>query len=217
MTTSGHREKTCLTYPASIEHSAQQICDTRAGGAYEPGEAGAYWEWQSGRRYRGIDAPEREALYRQVDVGRERPALDIGAGDGALARHLAELGWRPTGIDCAPSALSTACHAHPSLDFRLFGFDTDDPADLPEPAFILITSRLVYRWARDKPAFLSRIRRLLSPGGTFWVGTSVHSPRHGGAKPWEISAADVELLTATWARADVTQVDETYHCFALRP
>jgi ubiquinone/menaquinone biosynthesis C-methylase UbiE len=192
---------------------------TRARGPIKAGEAGAYWEplWQSGRRYRSIDAPEREALSRQVGIGRGRPALDIGSGDGALVQALAELGYRPTGIDCAPSALAAARHEHPGLDFRHFDFDTGDLAGLPEPAFALITCRLVYRWVQDKHAFLSRVRRLLAPGGIFWVATSVRSPRHHEAKPWEINTAETELLTAGWSRADVTQLGESYHCFALRP
>lgn len=195
-------------------HTSQ---DARASGAYEAGEAGAYWEplWQSGRRYRSMDAPEHEALHRQAGLGRGRPALDIGSGDGALVQALAELGYRPTGIDCAPSALSAARREHPDLDFS--HFDTDDLADLPEPAFTLITCRLVYRWVQDKHAFLSRVRQLLAPGGIFWVATSVRSPRHDEAKPWEIEVTEVELLTAGWSRADVTQLDESYHCFALRP
>lgn len=97
--------------------------------------------------------PEREALNRHVGIGRGRPALDIGSGDGALVQALAELGYRPTGIDCAPSALSAARHEHSGLDFRHFDFDTDDLADLPEPAFALITCRLVHRRVQDKHAF----------------------------------------------------------------
>ncbi|MEV0695005.1 class I SAM-dependent methyltransferase [Streptomyces sp. NPDC050388] len=78
----------------------------RARRPVKAGEAGEHWEplWQSGRRYRSMDTPEREALNRQVGIGRGRPALDIGSGDGALVQALAELGYRPTGIDCAPSA-----------------------------------------------------------------------------------------------------------------
>ncbi|MEV3854118.1 class I SAM-dependent methyltransferase [Streptomyces sp. NPDC050095] len=187
--------------------------------AYEGHEAGAYWErlWQSGRRYRSIDGPEREALRRQVGVGHGRPALDIGSGDGALVHALADLGHRPTGIDCAPEALALARRGHPGLDFRLHDFDHDDPTGLPAPAFALITCRLVYRWAPDKAAFLARVRQLLVPGGTFWVATSVHRSRDRDAHDWEITAADEELLTCTWSRADVTQLDDAYCCFALRP
>ncbi|MFE7466522.1 class I SAM-dependent methyltransferase [Streptomyces sp. NPDC057499] len=193
---------------------------TRAHGTVRTGANSAYWEplWRSGRRYRSIDVPEREALYRQAGVGGGRPALDIGSGDGALVRALTDLGYRATGIDCAPGALSAARHEHPGLDFRHFDFGTDDPAGLPEPAFALITCRLVYPWVQDKPGFLARVRRLLAPGGVFWVATSVHRPRSGSAaRPWEVGAAEVELLAGTWSRADVTQLDESYHCFALHP
>ncbi|MET9971627.1 class I SAM-dependent methyltransferase [Streptomyces sp. NPDC006356] len=185
----------------------------------ETHNAAAYWEqlWQAGRRYRGFNRPEREALLRQAGHGRGRPALDIGCGTGALTRCLSELAYRPTGIDCAPSAVALARDAYPTLDFQVFDFTQDDPSGLPEPAYSLITCRLVYRWVPDKPAFLSRVRQLLAPGGIFWVATSVHRNRGGTPEPWAITAPAEELLTSGWSRADVTQIDDSFSCFALRP
>jgi ubiquinone/menaquinone biosynthesis C-methylase UbiE len=81
----------------------------------------------------------------------------------------------------------------------------------------LITCRLVYRWVSDKPAFLSRVRQLLAPGGIFWVATSVHRNRDGTPEPWSITAPAEELLTSGWSRADVTQIDDSFSCIALRP
>ena len=188
-------------------------------GPYAAGEADAYWEplWQSRHRYRSLNTAERETLHRQVGAGRGRPALDIGSGDGTLVQALAEQGFRPTGIDCAPSALSAARHRYPTLDFRQFDIDTGDLSQLPEPAFELITCRLVYRWVPDKYAFLSRVRQLLAPDGTFWVATSVRSSQGGEARPWEIDGEESELLTFGWSRAEVIRLDDTYRCFSLRP
>ncbi len=122
----------------------------------------AYWEpvWQEGRRYRTISEAESEALRRHLGPGRDRPALDIGCGNGALTARLAQLGYRTTGIDCAPTAVATAQANHPHLTFMLRNFDTNSPARLPHPAFSVIACRLVYRWIPDKSGFRDRVRSL---------------------------------------------------------
>lgn len=181
--------------------------------------AASYWEpvWQRGSRYRAIDRAETEALGRHLGAGRGRPALDIGCGEGALTAHLAELGYRAVGVDCSPTAVASALVRHPAADIRVFDFDADDAAHLPHPAFAVITCRLVYRWAADKPGFLSRVRALLAPGGVFWVVTSVHDPSRGAPRPWDCDAADVELLTTGWSKVHVHELDPSFHCYRLRP
>jgi 2-polyprenyl-3-methyl-5-hydroxy-6-metoxy-1,4-benzoquinol methylase len=181
--------------------------------------AASYWEpvWQRGRRYRSIDAAESEVLRGCLGAGRGRPALDIGCGEGALTARLARLGYRAVGIDCAPTAVAAARALHPTADVRVFDFDTDDAAGLPHAAFAVITCRLVYRWAADKPGFLSRVRGLLAPGGLFWVVTSVHDPAQGPPRPWDADACDLELLTTGWSRVEVHELDPSLLCYALRP
>ncbi|ANB09967.1 hypothetical protein SAM40697_6014 [Streptomyces ambofaciens] len=179
----------------------------------------SYWEaaWQQGRRYRPLDTAETEALRGHLGTGRGRPALDIGCGEGALTALLDRLGYRAVGIDCAPTAVTDARARHPAADIRLFDFDADDAARLPHPAFAVITCRLVYRWAADKPAFLSGVRRLLAPGGVFWVVTSVHDPAQEPARSWDAEASDVELLTSGWSKAQVHALGPSLRCYALRP
>ncbi|MER6852843.1 methyltransferase domain-containing protein [Streptomyces flaveolus] len=72
--------------------------------------AATYWEplRSQGRRYRKFDDTENRLLEDHLGSGRGRPALDIGCGDGSLARRLAGLGYRTTGIDCSPSAIALA-------------------------------------------------------------------------------------------------------------
>ncbi|MFE2051959.1 class I SAM-dependent methyltransferase [Streptomyces sp. NPDC059459] len=130
---------------------------------------------------------------------------------------LARLGYRAVGIDCAPTAVTDARARHPAADIRLFDFDSDDAARLPHPAFAVITCRLVYRWAAGKPALLSRVRRLLAPGGVFWVVTSVHDPAQGRARSWDAETSEVELLTAGWSKVQVSPLGPSLRCYALRP
>jgi SAM-dependent methyltransferase len=48
-----------------------------------------------------------------------RQTLDIGCGEGRLARDLKELGHRIIGIDSSPSLVAAARESDPSMDVRL--------------------------------------------------------------------------------------------------
>lgn len=184
-----------------------------------------YWEplWAAGRRYRQITDTEIQLLAEHLSPGHGRPALDVGCGDGSLSRHLHDrLGYRTTGIDCAPSAIDLAAGAGPGTGgqprFQVMDFATDDLSGLPDPAYAAITCRLVYRFITDKDGFLDRVRQLLAPGGIFWVVTELAGRRADDdpLKSLGVTAADVELLTSRWSTVKVVDLDRLA-CFALRP
>ncbi|CAM5471390.1 class I SAM-dependent methyltransferase [Streptomyces tanashiensis] len=188
--------------------------------------AATYWEplWAEGRRYRQLCEAEKQLIAEHLGPGDARPALDIGSGDGSLTRHLHhELGYRTTGIDCSPSAVALAAaqdsDAGPAPAWQGLDFATGDLTTLPDPAYALITCRLVYRWIDDKPGFLDRVRRLLAPGGTFWVVTEI-AGRRATTDPTllglSIPSADAELLTASWSAVRTADLD-VLRCYALRP
>ncbi|WFB05695.1 class I SAM-dependent methyltransferase [Streptomyces sp. LX-29] len=188
--------------------------------------AASYWEsvWAAGRRYRQLDDAEIALLTQHLGAGHGRPALDIGCGSGELSHHLHQyLGYRVTGIDCAPSALALAAscdrdESEPGPTWRLMDFATDDVTKLPDPAYTAVTCRLVYTFIDDKPDFLDRVRRVLAPGGTFWVLTELagrfddNDPR----KSLGITDHDIELLTTGWSSVTTVDIDRL-RCFALRP
>ncbi|MFF4205613.1 class I SAM-dependent methyltransferase [Streptomyces sp. NPDC001668] len=187
--------------------------------------AADYWEprWAAGRRYRQITGTEAQLMAEHLGQGHGRPALDVGCGDGSLVRHLHhQLGYRSTGIDCAPSAIALATDGaagtgdHPQ--FRVMDFATDDLGELPEKAYAVIACRLVFRFITDKAGFLERVRQLLVPGGTFWVVTELADRRSNDdpLKSLGITAPDVELLTARWSSVTAADLD-LLACFALRP
>ncbi|MDG9720455.1 class I SAM-dependent methyltransferase [Streptomyces sp. DH24] len=184
-----------------------------------------YWEplWASGRRYRQITDTETRLLAGHLGPGHGRPALDVGCGDGALARHLHhQLGYRTTGIDCAPSAVTVATDAGPNSSrqprFQVMDFAADDLSELPDPAYAVITCRLVFRFITDKAVFLEKVRQLLVPGGTFWMVTELADRRADDdpLKSLGITTPDVELLTARWSTVTAVDLDRLA-CFALRP
>ncbi|WP_435598443.1 class I SAM-dependent methyltransferase [Streptomyces anulatus] len=186
--------------------------------------AAAYWEqlWARGRRYRQLDPAEDRLLERHLGTGRDRPALDLGCGDGSLTRRLGQLGYRATGIDCSPSAIALATDQHdgPGREpaWMCMDITTDDLSTLPEPSYAVITCRLVYRWVGDKAAFLGRVRHLLAPGGTFWVVTEI-AGRRSPNDPLQhlgITPAQTEILTAGWSTVRTADLD-VLRCYALRP
>ncbi|POX52828.1 class I SAM-dependent methyltransferase [Streptomyces sp. Ru72] len=181
-----------------------------------------YWEssWTDGRRYREVSSAEATLLTDRVGPGRGRPALDIGTGDGALARHLDRLGYRTTGVDFSPSAIAAAQSSRrgDGPTWCLMNFTADDLGALPERAYAVVTCRLVYRWMDDKAAFLDRVRQVLAPGGTFWVVTELAGRREEGdpRKHLGITAAEAETLTAGWSVVRTADLD-VLRCYALRP
>ncbi|MFR9787171.1 class I SAM-dependent methyltransferase [Streptomyces sp. MB22_4] len=180
-----------------------------------------HWEplWASGRRYRAIDDTEAALLADHVGPGHGRPALDVGTGDGGLARHLHRLGYRTTGVDCAPSALAEAARQGGGPAWRLMDFAADDLGTLPFRAgtYALVTCRLVYRWMEDKAAFLERVRLLLAPGGTFWVVTELagRRPDDDPLHHLGITPAEARTLTTGWSRVRTADLD-VLRCYALR-
>ncbi|GLV74561.1 class I SAM-dependent methyltransferase [Streptomyces hygroscopicus] len=181
-----------------------------------------YWEplWADGHRYREVTSTETTLLADHVGPGRGRPALDIGTGEGSLARHLHQLGYRTTGIDFAPSAITAARDTQQSEGpaWHLMDFTSDDLSALPDPAYAVVTCRLVYRWMDDKAAFLDRVRQVLAPRGTLWVVTEL-AGRREAADPCRhlgISPAEAEILTAGWSTVRTADLD-VLRCYALRP
>ncbi|MFD9903543.1 hypothetical protein [Streptomyces sp. NPDC059063] len=87
----------------------------------------------------------------------------------------------------------------------------------PHPRVTGAACRLVHRWVTDKGAFLSRVRGLLAPGGTFWGVTSVHDPGQRQPEEGDLRTRQAALLTASWSRLHLTELDPAFHCYALQP
>lgn len=180
----------------------------------------AYWDalWSAGHRYRQLDEAETALLDQHAGAGRGRYALDIGSGDGALARHLARLGCDTTALDCAPAAIALATDqvAGEAVTFCCADIEAPRPPSLPESAYALTTARLVYAFIRDKPAFLDRVRGLLAPGGLFWVVTPKADRVPPDRASIGITDAEEELLISGWSAVCAADMDNM-RCFALRP
>lgn len=188
-----------------------------------PDDAAAYWEdlWATGSRYRTLCPAETALMDTHLGPGRGRAALDIGCGSGELAWHLQHAGYRATGIDLSPTALAAArqrpCRDPAGREPTWMQLDiSTTPADaFPDPAYALITCRLVYKFIPDKPGFLGQVRDLLTPGGVFWVVTELADCCPPELAELGITAADVAQLTAGWSHVSALGLDRLA-CYALR-
>ncbi|WP_235990496.1 methyltransferase [Streptomyces ureilyticus] len=135
-----------------------------------------------------------------------------------LARYLhGHLGYRTTGIDCAPTAVALAADQHADVEgltFQLLDFTAGGPNELRYSSYALITCRLAYKFIGDKPRFLDRVRRLLTPGGIVWVVAELADRLDNEAVARGLSRAEVEELTTGWPAGHVEDLDRLI-CFRL--
>jgi ubiquinone/menaquinone biosynthesis C-methylase UbiE len=139
--------------------------------------------------------------------------LEIGAGEGAIARWMAER-VGPSGhvlaTDIDPRFLLKDPNSVPeNMEVRLHDI-TIDP--LPENAFDLIHARLVLVWLRDRLAVLDRLVRALRPGGWLVVedyDTKLFAPTLATADP-EAAARFERMRGAIFTLMTERGLDHTY-------
>jgi len=87
--------------------------------------------------------------------------LDLGCGDGVLAREMVTRGALVVAVDASPAMVAAARDR--GVDARL-----GDACDLTfESEFDVVFSNAVLHWVRDADAALAGIARALVPGGRF--------------------------------------------------
>lgn len=105
------------------------------------------------------------AVLDLLDAAPGSRVVDLGCGNGALTRQLAERGYDVVGLDASPEMLAVARQAHPDLTFRpgnAEDFQLEAPADA-------IFSNAVLHWidAGRQQAMLDHIASQIRPGGLF--------------------------------------------------
>ncbi|NUP39748.1 MAG: class I SAM-dependent methyltransferase [Streptomyces sp.] len=122
-----------------------------------------------------------------------RDALDVGCGDGLLARKLAGRARHVTGIDRSPDMIACARDAasgHPRLTFVEGDFLT---AELPGAGYDFVCSVTTVHHM-DFEAALVRMRELLRPGGTLVVVGLAREASVTDRAAW-IAAAPIVRIT----------------------
>jgi SAM-dependent methyltransferase len=104
-------------------------------------------------------------------VGAGARVGDVGCGPGHVARHLADLGLDPVGVDPSPGMISAATRRHPELAFRVGSL-----ADLGEPASAwsgaVVPYSLIHITPEDRPGAYAELARVIRPGG--WLLVAFH-------------------------------------------
>lgn len=115
--------------------------------------------------------PALAAAVEELDLDPGR-ALDIGAGHGGDAVHLAALGWEVTALDVSPTALSRVrdLASRAGVDDRVHTAVHDISESLPAGPFRLITVAFVHSHGDfDRDPAVRRASRLVEPGGALIV------------------------------------------------
>jgi ubiquinone/menaquinone biosynthesis C-methylase UbiE len=122
-----------------------------------------------------VEDTNRDRLGRMgVDrLDRGARVLDVGAGDGNLARSLSALGFTEVvGVEYQPELLAL----HPDRGRTAAGSATALP--LPTAAFdaVVVMDVLHHVPLVELPDALAEVRRVLRPGGTFFVCEPAQTP-----------------------------------------
>jgi ubiquinone/menaquinone biosynthesis C-methylase UbiE len=90
--------------------------------------------------------------------------VDLGCGEGRLARELANLGHRVIGIDASPTLIRLAAEAHAAGDYRVAAAE-DLPLD--DASVDLVVAFMALMDIENAVAAIGESARVLKPGGRF--------------------------------------------------
>jgi len=109
-------------------------------------------------------------ILRVVDSINPRRVLDLGCGNGVLAKKLGDRGYEVVGIEHSTSAIKEAQEMYPGIDFRVCGvYDDPESADLGK--FDLVVSEEVVEHLYYPDELLKFSAKVLSPGGKLIIST----------------------------------------------
>lgn len=130
------------------------------------------WEREARNWIAWARTPEHDAYWDYAPAFFElvppagRATLEIGCGEGRVARDLAARGHRVTGVDSSGTLLEAARAAQPEAEFALA-----DAASLPFPdeSFDLVVAYNSLMDIDDMPRAVREAARVLEPGGRVCV------------------------------------------------
>ena len=136
---------------------------------------GGEWEREAESWIRWARAPGHDSywwyreLFLELVPAPGKATLELGCGEGRVARDLAERGHEVTGVDASPTLLAAAREAHAGGRYVL----ADAAAvPLPDAAFDLVVAYNSLMDIEDMPGAVREAARVLCPGGRFCVSVT---------------------------------------------
>ena len=133
--------------------------------------ASAYTLWSE--TYETVENATRDLaaqiLRRRFPDLQGRDVLEIGCGTGVNTRYLAEQARSVQALDFSPGMLAQARTNVPANNVRFAQQDIRLPWDLPSDTVDLIVCTLVLEHIEDLEPVFAQARRVLRPGGEFFL------------------------------------------------
>ncbi|WP_435601892.1 methyltransferase, FxLD system [Streptomyces sp. bgisy130] len=171
--------------------------------AYDRAEWSRHYD--DDRGFRPLRDSERDLLARHAPAPDSGRALELGCGTGELAVFLAELGYTVDAVDFAEGALARARKERTGTErvrWLCLDIERDDPAELSEDGYDLITLRLVFPFLHDRTRILHSLAGRLRAGGTLVVITPVAATTPKERRHIALNEEEISLLAEGWAQVE---------------
>ncbi|MCX4825779.1 methyltransferase, FxLD system [Streptomyces sp. NBC_01142] len=161
--------------------------------------------YAEGRGFRPLGDEEKSLLVEHVPAPEDGRALDVGCGTGALAAFLTGLGYTVDAADFADGALARAREQHEGAEgvrWLCLDIEHDDPAELHDDGYDLITLRLAIAFLRDRSRVMRSLGARLRDGGALVVITPVVADTPEEQRHIALAEDEIGLLIEGFEQAE---------------